>query len=201
MGDVRIDNSYYRCPDFMKFAKTRKRLTLEFVIAHVVRKGFGGGKYIYKNHYIEHELVSRFSQKDMAKYLGTGQGHVSEFLSELQKMKLLRKIERQAYNTMLLYYKVGTWKGTPGKDDYQETLYFNMVFDPLARIAKEERMRAKQYMNPDSIRAEIDNLDPDDAWYEDDLTHWNSKLEGAVSRERIPGIPSADMGYPMKGYI
>jgi hypothetical protein len=185
----------------MEFAKTRKRLTLEFVIAHVVRKGFGGGKYIYDNHYKKHELVSRFSQADMALYLGTRQGHVSERLSELQKMKLLRKIERQAYNTMLLYYKVGTWKGTPGKDNYQETLYFNMVFDPLARIAKEDRMRDKQYMSPDNIRAEIDNLEPDDAWYEDDLLHWDSKLEEAVSREGIPGIPSEDVGYPMKGYI
>lgn len=189
MGTVRINNRYYRCPEYIDFKKQRISLVLEFVIAHVVRKGGGGRTYIYKNHYLEHELVARFSQEDIAEYLGTQQSHVSEYLSRLESMKLLRKIERQAYNTRLLYYKVGTWSGDAGKDSYSETLYMDMLFEPLSRIAIEERMRKKTFMSAESIRAEIEALNTEDAWYEDDLDYWNRQLERAVSREGMPQHP------------
>ena len=177
MGYVAIENSYYRTPEFIKFSKKNISRILEFVIAHVVRGGGRGRKYIYDNYYMKGKLVSRFSQDDMAEYFNTQQSHISTYLSQLEDMKLIRKLERFIGNTRLLYYEVGRWTGElDNKDTYKEKLYFNVFFDALAKAAKELRQMKKGAYSIPELEKLLKKLDPADMWYKEDLEHYNTEL-------------------------
>jgi len=178
MSYVAINCDYYRTPEFIKFSKTIKSRILEFVIAHVVRGGGKGRKYIYDNYYMKGKLVSRFSQDDIAEYFSTQQSHISTYLSQLEEMKLIRKLERYIGNTRLLYYEVGRWTGElDDKDTYKEKLYFNVCFDAMAQAAKELRKMNKGAYTIPQLEKLIKKLDPADMWYEEDLEHYTAELE------------------------
>ena len=155
MGEVRINNDYYRTPEFIKFAKTVSSRHYEFIVAHVVRESEDckdhnyGGYYIYKNHFMEGELVARFRQEDIAKYFGTDQGNISKSLSKLEKLNLIKKIPRYTNKAKILYYQVGTWSGRygvkKGADKYQEHLWFDEIFGAYAKVAKQKRGEEKSH--------------------------------------------------------
>ena len=75
MGFVAINNDYYRTPEYIKFCKLVRSRYLEFIVAHLIRESeyvkdpSHGAYYIYKNHFVEGELVARFSQEDIHKSL------------------------------------------------------------------------------------------------------------------------------------
>jgi hypothetical protein len=177
MGHIRIPNEYYRTPEFLEFSKTVKSRILEFIISHVVRAGGVGRKYIFDNHYVKGELVSRYSQEDMAEFFGTDQGNISRYISELEDMKLVRRRERWIHKTRILYYQVGRWSGTLGGKDYTETIYFYTMFDAYAQIAKEMRLTKKTALTKDELETLLSKLDPADMWYEDDKEYYTKRLD------------------------
>jgi len=182
MSYVAINCDYYRTPEFIKFSKTIKSRVLEFVIAHAVRGGGKGRKYIFDNYYMKGKLVSRFSQEDMAEYFGTNQGNISRYLSQLEEMKLIRKISRYVHKTKLLYYEVGRWSGElDNKETYKEKLYFDVIFDALSQAAKELRKMQKGDYTIKELEKYIRELDPVDMWYGEDLEHYTEQLKKAKS--------------------
>jgi hypothetical protein len=156
MGFITIDNEYYRTPEFIKFGKTVRSRYLEFIIAHIVRESqfvkddpTHGAYYIYKNHFMEGELVARFRQEDMAKYFETRQSNMSRELSKLEKEGFIKKIARCTNKAKILYYQVGTWSGKlgveEGPDKYEEHLWFDEIFGAYSKVAKQKRGEKKPH--------------------------------------------------------
>lgn len=165
---IRTKMDYYRTVEFIRFAKRVKRTMLEFVVAHVVRESEiaadpnYGGNWIYKNFYLKGMLVARFSQEDIAKYFETKQSHVSEYLSELEEDGLIIKLPIYTNVGKILYYQVGYWEGNLNKDDYEETLFFNIKFDAYSKLAKAKR-RENKIKVPESM---VEMLDTSHCDYE-----------------------------------
>lgn len=186
MGFVAINNDYYRTPEYIKFAKTVRSLHLEFTIAHVVRESAQtknpnyGGYYIYREHYRKGELVARFSQADMAKYFGTGQGHMSESFTRLEKEGFVKKIPVCTRETKILYYQVGTWSGKygveEGPDKYEEHLWFDEIFGAYAKVAKQKRGDDRRKSVMPSMRDMMDDIEYDEEcegpFGKDSATHY-----------------------------
>jgi len=171
MGFIATDNEYFRTPEFIKFAKKRERLQLEFVIAHVVRDSEDvrsprhPAHFIYKEYFLKGKLVARFSQTDIAKYLGTKQSHVSERFTRLEEGGFLKKIPVCTKDTKILYYQVGTWSGELGVQDgpnaYTEHLWFHKIFDAYAEVAKQKRDEDRRYKIP-SLKKMTDSIEHDE---------------------------------------
>ena len=64
-------------------------------------------------------------------------------------MKLLIKIPKYTKFGKINVYQLGDYTGTPGQESYQETLYFDLYFSELAKIAKRQRHeeRMREYSN------------------------------------------------------
>lgn len=130
MSDIRIKNSYYRLPEFIDFIKTMKSTVYFFLVSAVIRKGNKVQKnnYIYEECYLDGKLVSRYSQKNMAKYLKTSQSRISICIKELEKDGFIKTIYRYVGKRKIVYYQVGIWKGSIGKSSYTEVLWFDKIF-------------------------------------------------------------------------
>lgn len=146
MSHIRIQNEFFRTPEYIKFRKNRKSLVYEFLVAAIIRgsetvKFYAhGGHYIYKQHFLKNQLVSRYSQEKLAKYLKTSQGRISKYLKDLEKDGFIRIIERPINaKGIILYYQFGTWEGEYGKDSYKETIWLDEYFSKKYRESKEDK--------------------------------------------------------------
>lgn len=157
MSHIRINNAYYRTPEFIKFNKSIKSTVYFFLLSAVIRESsytkslsFTGGHFIYSKHYLKGALVSRYSQKRMAEYIGTSQPRISKYIGELEKDGLIKVIKRPTEKGMILYYQVGFWTGKIGEDSYQETLWFDTIFTKHYEAAKAKRDEVrKQHPDPE----------------------------------------------------
>ena len=130
MSHIRIDNNYYKIPEFIDFSKAIKSTVYFFLVSSVIRGENKAQKnnYIYNSFYVNGKLVSRYSQKNMAKYLKTSQPRISMYIKELEKDGLIKTIHRYIGEKGFLYYQLGTWIGSIGKNSYEETFWFDTVF-------------------------------------------------------------------------
>jgi DNA-binding Lrp family transcriptional regulator len=148
MSHIRIKNDYFRTPEFIRFLKTAKSTVYFFLLSAVIRestdvkKVFHGGHYIYRAHYLKGELVSRYSQEKMAKYLETSQPRISSYIAELEKEGLIKVIKLPTRKGVISYYQVGVWSGEIGKETYQETLWLDEIF--TACYESYRKMRAER---------------------------------------------------------
>ena len=135
MSHIRIQNEFFRTPEFIDFFKQRKSDVYYFLAAAIIRGSkevkfyLHGGHYIYQQHFLKGQLVSRYSQKKLAKYLKTSQSRISKYLNDLEEDGFIKIIKRpiNAKGT-ILYYQFGTWEGEYGKDSYKETLWLDEYF-------------------------------------------------------------------------
>ena len=171
MGFVAINNDYYRTPEYIKFCKLVRSRYLEFIVAHLIRESeyvkdpSHGAYYIYKNHFVEGELVARFSQEDMAEYFGTSQSNMSRELTQLEKAGFIKKITRCTSKAKILYYQVGTWSGKLGEDEgpdkYEESLWYDEIFSAYAKVAKQKRGEKKSHKFK-SMREMVNDVEIDE---------------------------------------
>lgn len=149
MSHVAIDNEYFRTPEFIKFLKSPKGTVLLFLISAVIRESetsknyTNGSNYIYKEHFLNGELVARYSQENMASYLFTHRTRISRYAKVLEQDGLLKTIERYTSKGRILYYQVGIWEGKLGTDSYKETLWLDEIFSGYAKVAKQKRGEKK----------------------------------------------------------
>lgn len=144
MSHIRIQNEFFRTPEFIGFFKQRKSDVYYFLAAAIIRgskevKNYGhGANYIYQKHFLQGQLVSRYSQEKMAEYLGTSQSRISKYVKELAKDGFIKIIERPtAAKGTILYYQFGTWEGEYGKDTYKETIWLDEYFSKKYHENKE----------------------------------------------------------------
>lgn len=130
MSHIRIDHSYYKIPEFIDFSKAVKSTVYFFLVSAVIRgeNKIKQNNYIYDTFYVNGKLVSRYSQSNMANYLKTSQSRISMYIKELEKDGLVRTIYRYIGKKRFLYYQLGTWTGSIGKNSYEETLWFDIIF-------------------------------------------------------------------------
>ena len=89
-----MSESYLRDPldvvrtdDFIRFTRTSAFSVYTFLRSYIIRKrprGRGFGKMLYDDFWASGYLVSRWSQKEAAKRLGTKQGNVSRDIKKLK---------------------------------------------------------------------------------------------------------------------
>ncbi len=135
MSHIRIQNEFFRTPEFIDFFKQRKSAVYYFLLTAIIRGSemvknrYHGAHYIYQQHFLKGQLVSRYSQEKMAKYLKTSQGRISKYVKELANDGFIKIIERPTNaKGSILYYQLGTWEGEYGKDSYKETIWLDEYF-------------------------------------------------------------------------
>jgi hypothetical protein len=159
MSHIRIKNEYYRTPEFIKFSKSVKSTIYFFLLAAVIRDSdltrdiSFGGHYIYTEHFLKKELVSRYPQNKMAEYLGTSQSRISKCLIELEQDGFINIIKRPTKFGEISLYQVGVWSGEIGKANYQETLWFDVIFSAFYEAAKAYRDEQRHH-HPDPDKRE-----------------------------------------------
>jgi hypothetical protein len=165
---IRIENKFFRNPEYIKFDKSVKSTVYRFLQAAIVRESKEvknytfGAKYIYTKHFLNGRLVSRYSQNAMAEYLHTSQGSINKYLQELNMGNIIKIIREKAPFGELCFYQLGTWNGTPGKKDYQEFIWLDEIFSELIlkyksmKENKEEEKRDKSKF--EGIYSEIDRI-------------------------------------------
>ena len=75
MSHLRIENQYFRTPEFLEFTGANEFRVLMFLMAHIVRgSGEGyvppGAARIHKHFFKKRMLCASYSEKDIAKYFG-----------------------------------------------------------------------------------------------------------------------------------
>lgn len=135
MSHIRIDNGYYKIPEFIEFSKAVKSTVYFFLVSAVIRKKnkLQKNNYIHDNYYLKGKLVSRYSQKNMAIYLKTSQPRLSIYIKELEQDGLVKTLYRFVDGKRVLYYQVGTWKGSINKNNYFETFWFDTMFKKILK--------------------------------------------------------------------
>ena len=169
MAHLREKNEYWRTPEFIRFTNTQEYRVLKFLMAHIVRdKGQNSGtKRIYNEWYKKRMLCAWFSTSEIARYFEKfykdgkpNKSWVCRQIGKLEKMKLLIKRPKSTKFGKINIYQLGDYIGTPGKKDYQETLYFDLYFSGLAKIAKrqrqEERMREFSHKISDELKKDLE---------------------------------------------
>jgi len=150
MSYIKINQDYYRTPEFIRFNKATRSTTFFFILSSIIRKSehvknyTHGGHYIYNKHYLKGSLVGRYSQTDMAGYLNTSQSRISKYINELEHEGFIKTIKRPISKGEINYYQVGVWDGVCGEDSYNETLWFDIVFSGYTKIMKQKRNDSKQ---------------------------------------------------------
>ena len=150
MSYIKINQDYYRTPEFIRFNKATKSTAYFFVLSSIIRKSmdvknrYHGANYIYNEHYLKGELVGRYSQADMANFLNTSQPRISSYMNELEQDDFIKIIKRPINKGEINYYQVGVWDGVCGQDSYKETLWFDIIFKGYTEIAKHKRRESKQ---------------------------------------------------------
>lgn len=149
---IRIKNEFFRTPEYIEFFRKRKADVYYFLLSAVIResdevKNFShGANYIYQKHFLQGELVSRYSQKKVAEYLKTSQSRISKYLKDLEKDGFIRIIERSIPNLKrtILYYQFGTWKGVYGKGTYQEAIWLDEYFSKKYHDSKKAKIQENE---------------------------------------------------------
>ena len=145
---IRTKNEFLRNPEYIEFDKKVKSTVYCFLQAAIVRESKQvknytyGAKYIYNEHFLKGRLVSRYSLKNIAKYLQTSPSSIHRSLKELEQDGFIKIIRTKTSFAMLCYYQLGNWSGTPGKKDYQELIWHDEIFSELIidqRKKKEEK--------------------------------------------------------------
>jgi len=178
---IRIKNEYFRTPEYIDFKKQRKSLVYEFLLAAIIRgsdevkNSIHPAHYIYKEHFLKGQLVSRYSQDKIADYLKTKQPKVSTYLKELEQDGLIKKIVRPTKIGNILYYQFGTWEGVYGEESYKERIWLNEIFDKYynaqQKVKQEKRGQESKQMAID------DMFDGDEVAYE----RYNAERESEMA--------------------
>ena len=157
MSYIKLNNEYFRTPEFISFIKQRKAVVYFFLLSAVIRESemvknhFHGANYIYNQHFLKGKLVSRYSQSKLKEYLKTSQSSISVYLTQLEKDGLIRKIFKPTAKGKSLYYQFGVWEGDFGKESYKETLWFDVIFTEhylkfKSKKTKDKKKEAEDYL-------------------------------------------------------
>jgi len=176
MPDIRIKHSYYTTPEFAEYAKRgRKRLIFEFLLKSIIRESEAvknirhGAHYIYKEHFLKGQLVSRYSQKNLEKCIGIDQSNISKDVIELEKKRLLRIIKINTKVGTINYYQLGFWTGTPKTSSYKEILFFDTVFEHYVGLQKKRKKEKEKEDRIQSLEAYKGMLNPDHFGYDEEI--------------------------------
>jgi len=108
-------------------------------------------------------LVASYSQDDIARIFGffksdgnPNGAYISKLIKRLSEMELIKIHKIPTPMGQRNDYELGYYDGTFGKDDYKETLYFDLYFSAkveIYRLEKERqnRIRKIERNNPDFI--------------------------------------------------
>ena len=176
MADLRINHSYYTTPEFAEYAKRgRKRLIFEFLWKSIIRESEAvkdrrhGAHYIYKEHFLKGQLVSRYSQKNLGKCLGIDQSNVSKDIKDLAEEGLLQIIKKNAKVGTINYYQLGFWTGTQNTPSYKEILFFDTVFEHYVGLHKRRKREKEKEDRIQSLEAYKGMLNPDHFSYDEEI--------------------------------
>ena len=147
---IRIRNDFFRNPEYIKFHKSTKGTLYCFLEANITRGSKElmnprhGGYYIYKQHFLKHQLVCRYSQNNLAGYLQTSQSSISKYLKELEEEGFITVIKRATKIGIINYYQLGTWEGEYGKGSYTENIWLKDIFSMFVLEQKKEKEKIQK---------------------------------------------------------
>ena len=194
MAHIRIKHSYYTTPEFAEYAKRgRKRLIFEFLWKSIIRESEAvkdrrhGAHYIYKEHFLKGQLVSRYSQENLEKYLGINQSNISKDVRELEKEGLLRIIKKATKVGTVNYYQFGFWTGTLNTPSYKEIFFFDTVFDHYVELHKKRKKENDKIDQILSLETYKGMLNPDHFSYDEEISRVQSAIDKIrETQEHIP---------------
>lgn len=163
---IKTKNEFYRNPKFIEFRKSIKSMVYEFLQAAIirgskeVRNPMHGAFYIYKQHFLKGQLVSRYSQKKMAEYLKTSQSAISRYLKDLEEEGFIKKFTKKTQYGIACYYQMGTWEGEYGKKSYKEIIWHNSIFSLAVLIQQKSELKAKAKLADEEMEMSTQNWDP-----------------------------------------
>jgi predicted transcriptional regulator len=185
MSYLRINTDYYRTPEFIKFDKSFDSTVYNFILSGVTRRSpennlFKGGNYIYNEFYLNGDLVSRYSQEDMAEYLMSSQSSISRSIKNLEEKNYIKKHKRNFKNKNILFYQVGVWEGNIKDKTYKEILWAHEIFNTLSKIAKQKRWSNNKIENS-KLNNMVGLLNRDYEDYEVLKSEWMRDSQGYIS--------------------
>ena len=147
MAHIRIENSYLRTPEFLKFSQKVEFSVLLFLTASIARKPKGkapaGATRMYNKYYKNKNLCASYSMNEIAKIFGWGsddkpnKSYVSKIINNLKEMGLIKiHIENTPIGKKYVYelgYYVVLADGT-----IDETLYFDKYFSKFVKKEKKQ---------------------------------------------------------------
>ena len=144
MPHIRIENEYWRTPEFLKFSMTTEFNVLMFLVANIVRDSKrkdvpSGARKMIKDYYNKEMLCASYGMNNIARFFGwyvkdrkTGElepnrGNVSRKIKILEKMELLKIIRVPTPLGEKFVYHLGDII------DGKEKLFFDRVFSVKAK--------------------------------------------------------------------
>ena len=151
MAHIRIENEYWRTPEFIKFTAGNEYRVLMFLIAHIVRVAEedihpAGAVRMRKNYFDKGKLCASYSMENIARIFGWGseekpnKSHVSRIIKRLEDMGLLEKIVENTPKGRKYVYQLGYYEGLYDTDSYEEHLYFDEYFGKKAKQHKQKKV-------------------------------------------------------------
>jgi predicted transcriptional regulator len=175
-----MEHEFLRCPEFIKFLKSTSSTAYFVLLAAVTRESEvsknknSGANYIYNNHFVKGELVARYKQEHIAEYIFSHQSRVSRYMKELEKVGVLKRIERNVNKGKILYYQVGIWTGKLGTDSYTEHIWLDEIFKAYSEIAKQKRGERRSLAEVPSLSEMVHMLNKNHPDYEMYKTEWSA---------------------------
>lgn len=162
MAHIRIENEYWRTPEFIKFTAGNEYRVLMFLIAHIVRVAEedihpAGAVRMRKNYFDKGKLCASYSMENIARIFGWGseekpnKSHVSRIIKRLEDMGLLEKIVENTPKGRKYVYQLGYYEGLYDTDSYEEHLYFDEYFGKKAKQHKQRKADAKEMEKEEDI--------------------------------------------------
>jgi predicted transcriptional regulator len=148
---MKIYNKFCRTKEYLSFMRKSKSATYYFLRAAIIREsGMVKDNFLhpahvkYRKYFLNGQLVSRYSVKDIAEYNGTSKAAISREIKELENDGFIKVIRINVNkNRTINYYQIGTWNGTWGHASYNESYYLDEHFDNLYDKHKSNRDKEK----------------------------------------------------------
>lgn len=131
-----VPHKVARCKEYLKWTGTLEFKVWMYLQTYIVRDPDmkTGALNLYKDYYLKGKLVSRWSQENLAAYLGSDQGNISKALKRMESKKIIKIHKRNIRSVRVNIYEFGYHNF-----EDRETLYAHKFFIKMAAAERLSR--------------------------------------------------------------
>ena len=154
---INLNCSWFRTPEYIKFAQTDAQILCQFLIANITRArgGSSGADYMYNKFFKKGILATCYTQENLAKYLGWHSEKTVYYKKVRAATKILEDLGVVVVDRQTLvngftknYYKLGRCNGYEEdciSPNYVEEIWYNAYWDRVTEnyimLQNEDRIK------------------------------------------------------------